>query len=121
METFTVYDFRGAERQRWVGGPKEKVRLERYAFIKRSGGSCALAVQVGWPGGTGHWDGAGNSFPLPEEWFAGSFALFLRKLTERYPAEEYGYGQEELAAFPGLEDFLGFGNGPRAPRKGKEL
>ena len=120
MESFTVYDFRGAERLRRVGDPKEKVRLERYAFVRR-GGSFSLEVQVGWPGGTGHWDGAGNSFPLPEEWFEGSFALFLQKLTRRYPAEDYGYGPEELAAVPGLGEFLGFGEGARVPQKRAEL
>lgn len=106
--TFTVYDFQKTEAVRMLGDPKRKERLERYAFERRADGSVALAVQVGWPGGTGHWDGAGNSFPLPAAWFGGSWPEFLRELTGRYPAERYGYSREELAAVPGLKEFLGF-------------
>ena len=91
-----------------LGQPERQERLERYAFQKKEDGTFSLEVQAGWPGGTGHWDGAGNSFSLPSEWFSGSFEQFLDQLTERYPAKESGFGREELAGFPGLRDFFGF-------------
>lgn len=115
--TFTVYDFRKAKEDRMLGDPRRKERLERYAFERRADGSCAFTFQVGWPGGAGHWDGAGNTFPLPEEWFRGSYRMFLYKLTARYPAKKYGFSREELAAVPGLKEFLGFTDGSYAPLK----
>ena len=107
-KTFTVFDFLKAGVPRMMGDEKHPERLERYAFEKRSDGSYALAVQVGWPGSSGHWDGAGNSFDLPAEWFDGSFWAFLGKLTEKYPAVSYGFTKEELASVDGLMEFLGF-------------
>jgi hypothetical protein len=108
IKTFTIYDLREAGMPRMMGDEKHPERLERYAFEKRDDGSFALAVQMGWPGSAGHWDGAGNSFALPEEWFDGSFWAFLVKLTEKYPADSYGYTKEELAGTDGLMEFLGF-------------
>ena len=108
VKTFLVYDFQKVKNWRMLGQPERQERLERYAFQKKEDGTFSLEVQAGWPGGTGHWDGAGNSFSLPSEWFSGSFEQFLDQLTERYPAKEYGFGREELAGFPGLRDFFGF-------------
>ena len=106
--SFTVYDLRDHGSCRMIGGPEKCERLERYAFLKRSDGTCALEFQSGWPGGTDHWDGAGSTFELPAEWSCGSFERFLDCLTERYPEEDYGFGAQELAEIPGLREFLGF-------------
>ena len=105
--TFTLYDFTKTDRHRFLGDPVRDERLERYAFDKRNDGSFALTLQAGWPGGTGHRDGAGNSFVLPAEWFGGTFDKFLDLLAEKYPAASYGFGKEELAGTPGLAKFLG--------------
>lgn len=106
IDTFTVYDFQTAKAPRMLGSPETNERLERYAFLKHRDGTFSLEVQVGWLGSTGHWDGAGNAFPLPDEWFHGSCRSFLEKLAETYPAFEYGFSPEELAACPGLMTFL---------------
>ena len=108
VRTFTVFDFQKTNEPRILGDPARDERLERYAFDKRSDGSFALTLQVGWPGASGHRDGAGNSFALPAEWFGGTFGEFLDRLTEKYPAASYGFGKEELADMPGLAKFLGF-------------
>ena len=107
MECYWVFDFQRAAAPRWVTKEPPE-RLEHYAFEKRRDGSYALAVQVGWPGGTGHWDGAGNSFPLPSAWFDGGWEAFLDRLTEAYPKRSYGYGKDELLPMTGLKEFLGF-------------
>ena len=112
VRTFSVYDFEKEAGVRLIGDPKFGKRLERYAFERRGDGRFALAFQAGWPGGTGHWDGAGNSFALPKEWFAEDWPAFLDQLTARFPEEKYGLSREELAAFPGLKEFLGFADGP---------
>jgi hypothetical protein len=114
VDTFPVYDFQTSGGQRTVGAEKDNVRLERYAFEKYSNGEYKLAVQLGWPGGNGHWDGAGSSFSLPEEWFDKGFEDFLISLTDRYPAEKYGFGRAELTGIPGLKDFLGFGKNKKS-------
>lgn len=49
------------------GDPERQERLEHYAFVKTGEGPFGLMIQAGWPGGAGHWDGAGNTFSLPEE------------------------------------------------------
>ena len=108
VRTFTVFDFQKTNEIRILGDPARDERLERCAFDKRNDGSFALTLQVGWPGSSGHRDGAGNSFALPVEWFGGAFGEFLDRLTEKYPAASYGYGKEELADMPGLAKFLGF-------------
>ena len=104
-KTFVVYDMSSSGARRMIGS---NARLERYAFEKRSDGSYALAVQEGFLSGKGFRDGAGNSFPLPKEWFSLSFEQFLNVLTFHYPAEKYGFGSSELAEIPGLPGFLGF-------------
>ena len=108
IESFTVFDIDQTDVVRLLGDPVRDERLERYAFDIRSDGSIALTVQAGWPGSRGHRDGAGNSFALPEEWFAGTFSEFLEKLTERYSAVSCGFGKEELIEVSGLAEFLGF-------------
>ena len=108
VKTFTVFDFRKTDEPRILGDPARDERLERYAFDRRNDGSFALTVQAGWPGGSSHRDGAGNSFVLPAEWFGGTFSEFLDRLTEKYSAASYGFGKEELEGTPGLAEFLGF-------------
>ena len=107
-ERYWVYNFMEAAEQRSLGTEQHPERLEHYSFERYPDGSCALEVQVGWPGGYGHCDGAGNSFELPREWFALSWEEFLDRLTEKYPAEDYGYSKEELIGMDGLRRFLGF-------------
>ena len=108
VKSFTVFDFQKTKEARILGDPARDERLERYAFDKRSDGSFALTLQVGWPGASGHRDGAGNSFVLPAEWLSGTFDGFLERLAEKYPAASYDFGKEELAGTPGLAEFLGF-------------
>ena len=108
VRSFTLYDFTKTDEPRFLGDPARDERLERYAFDKRNDGSFALTVQAGWPGSSGHRDGAGNSFTLPAEWFGGTFDGFLDCLEEKYPAASYGFGKEELAEISGLAAFLGF-------------
>ena len=105
--SFAVYDMNKADFPVMLGGDQSS-RLEYYGFDRLTDGTFALRFQVGWIGGTGHWDGAGNSFVLPVEWFGESFETFLEKLTERYPAEKYGYTYSELAETGGLREFLGW-------------
>ena len=107
MERYWVYDFKTAPVQRMIDEAHDE-RLEHYSFEKRGLGRYALEVQSGWPGGSGHYDGAGNSVPLPRAWFRLSWEEFLDKLTEQYPKRLYGYGKEELLPMDGLRRFLGF-------------
>ena len=108
QKSFPLYDFRKEKTPRRIGPPDMGARLEHYVLHKNTDGSVALELQVGWPGGTGHWDGAGSTYLLPADWFEDGFGTFLDKLTERYPASGYGFGRWELGETPGLKEFFGF-------------
>lgn len=105
VKRYALYDlFREGAGPRMVD---EKVRLEKYAFIKRKSGSVEVELQVGWPAGT-HYDGAGRCFKIEEGWLGLSWDGFLDRLFENYPANMYSFERYELEGDEGLKAFLGF-------------
>ena len=108
-ESFTVYDLfeEGSERRDIISESGQESRLEKYIFQKMEDGTMRICLQEGWFAGS-HYDGCGNDFELPEEWFSSDFDSFLDRFCEKYPAEKFSYTRGELKTTPGLKEFLGF-------------
>lgn len=103
MSTFVVHDMRDTTRRPFG----DHYFLEYYAFDKKADGSYWFSFTVGWVG-AGHYDGAGNSFELPGEWFSLSWESFLDSFSAKYKEDAFGISRSELRNTNGLKEFFGF-------------
>ena len=89
-------------------GSSTMEQLEHYRFYQsREDAPYEIAIQSGVAGSGGY--GGERRDILPQTWFAGSWDEFLDHFLAAYPADVWFLTRDELAHFPGLRQFLGFG------------
>ncbi len=111
VDTLRIYDLWRPDGQL----PREHMRdgvmqdrLEHYDFRRHANGSYSIDLQIGWPGGWSHYDGANMTRDIPQEWFALPWDEFMDRFEESFCSPAFYYTRGELEAVPGLKKFLGY-------------